>query len=47
MNESENADRNGAPNGACCGGHSHAGHDHSHHDHHAHAAQPFAIPSAG
>ena len=30
MNNNENADRNGAPKAACCGGHSHA--SHSHHD---------------
>ena len=35
MNNNENADRNGAPKAACCGGPGHAGHDHSSHDHRA------------
>ena len=37
MNNNENADRNGAPKAACCGGHSHA--SHSHHDHTATTAR--------
>jgi P-type Cu+ transporter len=50
MNNNENADRNGAPKAACCGGHSHAGHDHTgpgHHDHHAHAAPTVRDPVCG
>jgi Cu+-exporting ATPase len=50
MNNNENADRNGAPKGACCGGRSHAGHDHashSHHDHHAPAATTVRDPVCG
>jgi P-type Cu+ transporter len=50
MNNNENADRNGAPKGACCGGRSRAGHDHashSHHDHHAPAATTVRDPVCG
>src|SRR4029453_14073605 len=49
MNKNENADRNGAPKGACCGGRSHAGHDahHSHHDHHAHTDATVRDPVRG
>jgi Cu+-exporting ATPase len=50
MHNNENADRNGASKGACCGGRSQAGHDHtrhSHHDHHAHAAVTVHDPVCG
>jgi P-type Cu+ transporter len=50
MNKNENADRNGASKGACCGGDSHAGHDHtshSHHDRHAHTAATVRDPVCG
>jgi P-type Cu+ transporter len=50
MNKNENADRNGAPKTACCGGHSQAGHDHashSQHDHHAHSAATVRDPVCG
>jgi Cu+-exporting ATPase len=47
MNNTENADRNGAPKGACCGGRSHSGHDHASHDHHAHAAATVRDPVCG
>ncbi|HVQ72075.1 MAG TPA: heavy metal translocating P-type ATPase [Bradyrhizobium sp.] len=44
MNKSESAQ----PNGACCGGNSHAGHDHaSQHDHHAHAVETVRDPVCG
>ena len=35
------------PNGACCGGHTHAGHDHAGHDHHAHTAEAVRDPVCG
>jgi Cu+-exporting ATPase len=50
MNKNENAARNGAPNGACCGGHSQNGHahaSHSHHDHHAHRPATVRDPVCG
>ena len=50
MNKNENADRNGAPKAACCGGHDHAGQDHaghSHHDHPAHTAATVRDPVCG
>jgi P-type Cu+ transporter len=50
MNKNENADRNGAPKTACCGGHSQAGHDHashSQHDHHTHSAATVRDPVCG
>jgi P-type Cu+ transporter len=50
MNNNDNADRNGAPKAACCGGHESTGHDHashSHHDHSAHAAATVRDPVCG
>ena len=48
MNNNENADRNGAPKAACCGGHENPGHgSHSHHDHSAHAAVTVRDPVCG
>lgn len=50
MNNNENADRNGAPKAACCGGPSQTGHDHGnhrHHDHHAPAATTVRDPVCG
>ncbi|MGY2902195.1 heavy metal translocating P-type ATPase [Bradyrhizobium sp. URHC0002] len=47
MNKNENADRNGAPKGACCGGHSHAGQDHASHSHSDHAAATVRDPVCG
>jgi Cu+-exporting ATPase len=47
MNKNENADRNGAPKSACCGGHSHAGHDDTSHSHHAHNAATVRDPVCG
>src|SRR4051812_7683271 len=46
MNNNENADRNGAPKGACCGGRSHDA-SHSHHDRHAHTAATVRDPVCG
>jgi Cu+-exporting ATPase len=42
MNKNENADRNGASKGACCGGRSHSGHDHARHGHRDDHARPAA-----
>jgi Cu+-exporting ATPase len=47
MNKNENADRNGAPKAACCGGHSHDGHDHTSHGHQAHTAATVRDPVCG
>src|SRR3954462_5865205 len=48
MNNNENADRNGAPKAACCGGHENPGHgSHSHHDHSAHTAVTVHDPVCG
>ena len=47
MNNNENADRNGAPKSACCGGHGDAGHDHASHSHHAHTVATVRDPVCG
>jgi Cu+-exporting ATPase len=47
MNSNENADRNGAPRSACCGGHGDAGHDHASHSHHAHTVATVRDPVCG
>ncbi|OCK57686.1 copper-translocating P-type ATPase [Bradyrhizobium sp. LMTR 3] len=45
MNNNENADRNGASKGACCGGHGHA--SHSHHGHQAAGSATVRDPVCG
>jgi P-type Cu+ transporter len=45
MNNNENADRNGTPKAACCGGDSHAGHNHA--NHHTHTAATVRDPVCG
>jgi Cu+-exporting ATPase len=45
MNKNENADRNGASRGACCGGHGHA--SHSHHGHQAAGSATVRDPVCG
>ena len=47
MNNNENADRNGAPKSACCGGHGDAGHNHASHSHHAHTVATVRDPVCG
>jgi Cu+-exporting ATPase len=48
MNNNENADRNGAPKAACCGGHENPGHgSHSHHDHSARTVATVRDPVCG
>jgi Cu+-exporting ATPase len=47
MNNNENADRNGASKGACCGGHDHSDHSHHAHTSHVHTAATVRDPVCG